>query len=139
MKLHFKSSRKLEEEASTSQAVQQERGLTLKQDYRVKAIRKRKFISFLLLLSIMVIVQGCNTKQKNIDIAVEKVADLFEVDNKEEIKEGKTSKIKDSTNKEKITAALEAIDKIDTSGKKKNENKGIVFALHSAVLVAQMQ
>lgn len=103
--------------------------------------RKKKIIAInsLIILSILLILQGCNTEQNKMDIAVKKVTNLFEAEDEEKVKEGKSGKIKDSTDQEQIDEALKAIDKIDTSGGKQSKNYGVVFSLQSAVLVAQVQ
>lgn len=107
------------------------------------AIRRcnKKMITsrLLMILSIMLILQGCNTNQNNIDIAITKVANLFEVEDEEQVKEGKSGKIKDSTDQSKIDEALKAIDNIDTSDGEHSESYAIAFGLQSAVLVAQVQ
>lgn len=108
--------------------------------YSTSSFNKKMItISLLIVVSIMLILQGCNTKQQNIDIAITKVANLFEVEDEEQVKEGKTGKIKDSTDQSKIDQALEAINNIDTSDGEHSESYAIAFGLQSAVLVAQVQ
>ncbi|UOQ92203.1 hypothetical protein MUO14_17165 [Halobacillus shinanisalinarum] len=108
----------------------------------VKSKKKVIAISLFIVLSVVLVLQGCNTENEsanNIDIAAKKVSDLFEVEDEEKVKEGKSSKIKDSTGKEQIDEALEVIDKIDTSDGEQSENYAIAFSLQSAVLNAQLQ
>lgn len=99
-------------------------------------------ISLFIVLSVVLVLQGCYPENENankIDIAVKEVGDLFEVEDEEKIKEGESSKIKDSTDQEQINEALEAVNKIDTSGGEQNENDAIAFSLQSAILNAQLQ
>ncbi|WP_077326525.1 hypothetical protein [Virgibacillus siamensis] len=99
-------------------------------------------ISLFIVLSVVSVLQGCGTDNdnaNNINKAAKKVNDLFEVEDEEKVKDGKSSKIKDSTDKEKIGKALEAIDKIDTSDGEQSESYAIAFGLRSAVLNAQLQ
>lgn len=61
--------------------------------YSTSSFNKKMItISLLIVVSIMLILQGCNTKQQNIDIAITKVANLFEVEDEEQVKEGKQVK-----------------------------------------------
>ena len=104
--------------------------------------RKIATTSLLIVLGIMLLLQGCDLKNentKNTDIAVKKVSDLFEVEDEEKIKEGKTSQIKDSTNQKQIDEALKAVDTIDTDGDGHSEKDAIAFSLQSAILIAQLQ
>lgn len=90
-------------------------------------------ISLFIILSVVLVLQGCylkNENANNIDIAVKKVADLFEVNDEEKIKEG---------HQEQIDEALEAVDKIDTSGGGHSEEDAIAFSLQSAILNAQIK
>lgn len=76
--------------------------------------------------------------ESNIDIAAEKVSNLFELVDEE----GESSEVKGSIDQTHINEALGAINRIDTSGgdqKENEENSAIVFALHSAVFHAQYQ
>lgn len=108
---------------------------TLKINLKKKVIT----ISLWMILSTLLILQGCDTKQTDIHIATQKVTDLFEVEDEEQIVEGKAGKIKDSTNQKKIDAALKAIDKIDISDEMQNESHAAVFVLQFTVAIAQAQ
>ncbi|MCC2249002.1 hypothetical protein JUJ52_03390 [Virgibacillus sp. AGTR] len=111
----------------------------------VKPKKKVFAISLFIVLSVVLVLQGCNTESgnaKNVNVAAKKVRDLFEIENVEAVKEGKSSKIKDSTDQEQIDEALEAIDKIDTSDTSDGEqskNYAIAFGLQSAVFIAVSQ
>lgn len=101
-------------------------------------------INLFIILTVMLVVQGCNITNKNTNnsnTAIKKVSDLFEVEDEddENITEGNPGKIKDSTDQEQINEAIEAIDKVDTSAGTQDENTAIVFGLQSAALVAQVQ
>src|SRR5690625_7488514 len=71
------------------------------------------------------------------DIAVQKVRNLFQAGIK--VEDGKSSKIKDSTDQEQIDEALKAIGEIDTKDGRRSEESGAVFSLQSAIIVAQAQ
>ncbi|WP_121615526.1 hypothetical protein [Virgibacillus halodenitrificans] len=108
----------------------------------VKPKKKVIAISLFIVLSVVLVLQACNTENENannINVAAEKVSDLFEIENEEAVKEGKSSKIKDSTDQGQIDEALEAIDKIDTSDGEQRENYAIAFGLQSAVFNAVSQ
>jgi len=100
---------------------------------------KKKVIAInaLIILSILLILQGCNTEQNKMDIAVQKVRNLFQAGIK--VEDGKSSKIKDSTDQEQIDEALKAIGEIDTKDGRRSEESGAVFSLQSAIIVAQAQ
>ncbi|MYL58251.1 hypothetical protein GLW20_12115 [Virgibacillus halodenitrificans] len=105
----------------------------------VKPKKKVIAISLFIVLSVVLVLQACNTENENannINVAAEKVSDLFEIENEEAVKEGKSSKIKDSTDQGQIDEALEVIDKIDTSDGEQSENYAIAFGLQSAVFNA---
>lgn len=69
-------------------------------------------------------------------IAKEKVGNLFEVVDEDE---EKPSKIKASTNQALINDAQKAVNNINTNGEEEGRNEGVVFALQSALVVAQAQ
>ncbi|CQR48464.1 hypothetical protein BN1058_02834 [Paraliobacillus sp. PM-2] len=102
---------------------------------------KRKIIlNLFIVLSVIFALQACSfSNEAKVRMAIKKVNDLFVDSDKEDIQEGKSGNIKASTNQKQIEKAMEAIEKIDTSGENQTENQAIVFGLQLGVLNAQLQ
>ncbi|WP_042221834.1 hypothetical protein [Oceanobacillus manasiensis] len=97
-------------------------------------------IGLFIILCGVLLMHGCNIEDASKkDIASKKVGDLFQVEDLKKVKEDGSSRIKDSTDQEKINEALEAIEEIEVSDEEQRETYEFIFGLRSAVVIAQNQ